>query len=381
MARRSVGLFLAAALAATFPERVQAGDPLILYLNSYHPGYAWSDHLYEGVRAGLDGRFGAEYDLRVEYLDGKRHHGALRGGLGESLEAYLALKYRDSVPALIMVTDQDAYDFLARVRGRLFPETPIVFSGVEYPYPLPPHTTGLLASTDYAGNLSLTLQVLPGTRRVWVITDRSTTGLLNRDLFAAAAKSFEDSVDIRYVDGENRGLWPEEMVEVLSALGSGDVVFFLDYYADPNGALVDVQELLRSLAAASPVPIVSHVELYLGTGVTGGLMNSANAQGRQLAALGVRILEGVQPDGIDPIRERAIPMFDWNAMTRFSISERLLPSDSVIMDRPESFLRRFGLTIAIIAAQTMLLAWLAWLLGKQRLLRRAAEDEIGRAHV
>jgi len=42
--------------------------PIIYFLNSYHPGYAFSDDEMAGFREGL-GAAAARYDLRFHFLD------------------------------------------------------------------------------------------------------------------------------------------------------------------------------------------------------------------------------------------------------------------------------------------------------------------------
>lgn len=44
----------------------------ILYLNSYHNGYEWSDSILGGVRDTF-GRSGKNIYLQIEYMDSKRY--------------------------------------------------------------------------------------------------------------------------------------------------------------------------------------------------------------------------------------------------------------------------------------------------------------------
>ena len=47
----------------------------VLYLNSYHHGYKWSDAEFNGIRTKLDsGPY--RIDLQVEYLDAKKYNTA-----------------------------------------------------------------------------------------------------------------------------------------------------------------------------------------------------------------------------------------------------------------------------------------------------------------
>ena len=64
---------LAPAIAST--EKTQAdssGKKSVLFLNSYHPGYEWSDEVYEGIHSAFDGE---KFNLLTEYLDSQHHDG------------------------------------------------------------------------------------------------------------------------------------------------------------------------------------------------------------------------------------------------------------------------------------------------------------------
>ena len=65
----------------------------VLFINSYHPGYRWSDQVYEGIRKGLEPVFGRTLDLRVEYLDAKRYGPYLNGSMGGTITALWEKKY------------------------------------------------------------------------------------------------------------------------------------------------------------------------------------------------------------------------------------------------------------------------------------------------
>jgi two-component system cell cycle sensor histidine kinase/response regulator CckA len=45
----------------------------VLYLNSYHNGYHWSDGLLEGIRTVLN-KSSYKVDLQIEYMDTKKYN-------------------------------------------------------------------------------------------------------------------------------------------------------------------------------------------------------------------------------------------------------------------------------------------------------------------
>lgn len=354
----------------------QAG-PLILYVNSYHPGYAWSDQILSGIREVLGQSFGPDMDLRVEYLDAKRYGEGLKADLGLALADIWRQKYAGLKLDLILVSDQNAYDLLKKVRAGLFPDTPLIFSGVEQPWPLAPDTTGVLASTDYRGNVDLILRTLPDTRRIWIVTDSSATGRINRRIMSELSEEYRDRAAFRFFD-EGKGLEPEALLDRVGQLQARDAVFFLDYYNSPSGRYIDLQTFLPILTRKSPVPVFSHVDLYLSLGVTGGKMNSGLIQGRQIAGMAVRILGAGTRQLVPPQTELSVPTFDYLKLEHFKIPLSRLPEDSSVTNRPAGFPKRFIIqTItgaSFIALQLFLIAWLLILLKRQRTLRESARQ-------
>ena len=132
-------LALALALHAA-PATAQAGKK-ILFINSYHEGYAWSDGEEKGAKAALAGS-GAE--LRFHRMDTKRHQ-------EEAFRVKAGQKAREEIeawkPDLVIVADDPAVKYVLQqyYKGA---KVPFVFCGVNWDatkYGLPyPNATGML---------------------------------------------------------------------------------------------------------------------------------------------------------------------------------------------------------------------------------------------
>lgn len=308
-------------------QAVSEREPRILYINSYHPGNAWSDMIFSGIRETLTKQYGKQCDLRVEYLDAKRYGTSLAGKLGEQIALSWQEKYKDVPIDVILVSDQDGYSFVNRLRDKLFPGVPLVFSGVENPGEIAPNTTGVLSSTDFAENMALIHQTLPGLKELWVVTDPSTTGTINRKYFDEAAKSYKNKFNIRYFDEIKRGIMPDQLIQKASSLEEGSAIFFLDYYRTPNNDAVNTPEFLQKLCSAT-VPVFSHVDAFIDYGVTGGYMNSGELQGRQIAQLAAKIIGGSDISTLKPEIEHALAIFDDEKLIKFGITAQNLPKNS-----------------------------------------------------
>ncbi len=347
----------------------------VLYVNSYHPGYLWSDQLYTSIRETFLETFGQRLDLRVEYLDAKRFDSSLNGELGTQILATWSRKYRGEHFDLLMVTDQDAYNLMRTARDSLFPGVPMVFSGVEEIHPIPPKTTGVLASTDYQGNIDLILRLLPGTKQIWVVTDTSATGRANRENVERLRAEYAGRVTLRFFD-EGAGISPQDLLARIKQVRLPDVVFFLDYFNAPSGKYVDLETFLPLLTRTASVPVFSHLDLYLGMGVTGGKMNSGLVQGHQVAELAVRLLKGEAIASFPPQTEISLPMFNYTEIVHYGIPLSRIPKASHVINRPDGLWQKYGwylvLAVSFIVLEGILIAWLFLLLHRQRSLQREA---------
>ena len=105
----------------------------VLYVNSYHPGYAWSDREQSGAEAVLRA---AGANLRVAYMDTKRKPGD--GSARAAAERVLA-EIEQFKPEVIIAADDNAQRWLVAPHLKNGP-IPVVFCGVnwdadEYGYP------------------------------------------------------------------------------------------------------------------------------------------------------------------------------------------------------------------------------------------------------
>lgn len=340
----------------------------VLYVNSYHPGNAWSDQVFSGIRETLNRAFGQQVDLSVEYLDGKRFSSALTLKLGDLILSTWTEKYADCCIDLLLVTDQDAYNMMHRARPMIFPGVPMVFAGVEDPGEVDPLTTGILASTDINVNIKTILQICPHVKQIWIITDNSSTGLINRKRAVELVSKYADRARLEIFDKGN-GVDPDELISRCEKLDEDDAIFFLDYYTSPSGA-VNSLDFVRKLTAATRAPVFCHDDLYLPCGVLGGVMNSGLLQGQQMAEIGIGILKSDSIGEMKLQKELALPMFDYGRLKENGVPLSLLPEGSIVLNKPEDFWNIYGIYIlsgfVAILVEGYLIIWLFLLLRRQK---------------
>lgn len=338
---RARSLYLLACVALCVLQGLARADngsppPHVLYLNAYHPGYSWSDAIEEGIRKGLSGDT-RQVELSVEYLDARRFPDASRMAI---LADAMAIKYRGYRHDLLIVSDNDAFDFAIRYRERLFPGLPIVFCGFNHfrPETLKGITniTGVNEEIDIGATVELALKVHPATRQLVFILSTGDPSS------ARSASEAETSILPRYRARFQVSVLKDASMQTirerLQALPSNALVFLAGQTSDRGeGRALTPVENGRLVAAVSPVPVYTFWDFNLGTGVLGGHMLNGLDQGREAARLARHVLDGRRTSDIPvTMSSPARDMFDYHALQRFNIPASALPEGAEIVDAPTS---------------------------------------------
>lgn len=97
----------------------------VLFLNSYHKGYKWSDDIINEVEKKFKDL--EDVELTVLYMDTKRV-----GSLSyiDKLYALYKEQLANRKFDLIIASDNNAFDFAVKYYKELFKDTPLLFCGI-----------------------------------------------------------------------------------------------------------------------------------------------------------------------------------------------------------------------------------------------------------
>ena len=348
----------------------------VLYLNSYHHGYQWSDSQHDGIRATLNNS-PYKIDLQVEYLDAKRFN---TPPVIQGLLEVFTIKYADEHFDAIIVSDDDAFNFALKSRPQLFPGVPIIFCGIndlrEDALAMG-NLTGVIESFDLLGTVDVALKLHPEKRRMVVVGDDSTAGRAIKKQIEALVPRYKDRLQVEY--------WVQidlpEAQRRVEKLPADSFLFFIPYYQIIDNRTYTAEEVMRALYTHSSVPLYTSWEFLLGHGAVGGSMLSGLKHGQTAAEMALKILGGVPADSIPIIREPAgAYLFDYEVMRHLHISEELLPKGSTLINAPKAFYELpKELFWTIIVSLLLLLASLIFLiftmLGRRR-IERTIKDQL-----
>jgi PAS domain S-box-containing protein len=331
-------VFLTAPLlhAAEAKEHSDHGSTLqeILILNSYHPGFTWSDDEQAGV-IDLVRAKNINWLPVIEYLDLKR---LPDGRHLTKLTQLFSRKYQYKKFSVIIAMDDPALEFAIDNQEKLFRNAPIVFCGINHYTPSLlkgcSDVTGIAESLDIAGTIEVMLRLHPAAREIFVPHDYTVTGLALRKEIEALVPRFSAKVRFRFADP----LIMEELLKELERLPKDSLILEIGFITDKSGSTFGMSETSKLFSEHSPVPLYSTYEQKLGFGIVGGKLLSARIHGTNAGSIALRVLAGEKVSAIPVVlKSDSQFMFDYKVMSRFGIPLSALPEGSTVINKPISF--------------------------------------------
>jgi signal transduction histidine kinase len=321
--------------------------------------------------SALKKEMGAAVDLDEVSLDMARY---AQPEMEEAFVEFLGKRLSKWQPDLVIPVGSPAGRFVAKFRDRLFPRTPVIYTGMDR-RTLPDdafanNATFVGESFDLKGLVDDMLQLDPQTNHVVVILGATPLERYWTKAFAEAFAPFAGRIKFTWVND----LTFEQMRDLVSKLPPHSFVLLGLLLRDASGVTYNQDDALGRLNAVSRAPINGMFQHQVGLGVVGGRLYQGELEGIESARVAVRVLRGEPASAFPPqIIGTREPMYDWRELRRWGFDERRLPPGSVVLFRQPTPWERYRWQIvgavAVIAAQAGLIV--ALLLQRRR--RRAAE--------
>lgn len=348
----------------------------ILILNSYHMGHTFSDNEMAGIIETLQ-KGALNIQPIIEHLDCKYYP---KMEHFERVKELFKQKYSKKKFPIVIVTDNPALEFALKYRSQIFPDSSIVFCGINgfKKEMIEGHKniTGIAEVLNADDTMEIALKLHPKTREVFVLYDYTTTGLATRRRAEEQLKGMSDKVAFRYL--ENMTI--KELAAYVKKLPQDSLVLTLSYSVDKDGAVVSHKNIAKLLSTNSPVPVYGLHEERIGYGIVGGSLLGGKLHGANAAEIALKIMAGERASNIPvKIKSPTRMMFDYNQLVRFGIPIKSLPEGSIIVNRPISFIaRHLGLVITTLLVVVILISGII-ILGFNIYQRHLAENALKEA--
>jgi C4-dicarboxylate-specific signal transduction histidine kinase/ABC-type uncharacterized transport system substrate-binding protein len=347
----------------------------VLILNSYHRGYEWSDSIVKGIESEISAET-QDVQIYFEYMDTKHVYTL---DYLEHLHTQYVYKYGNLTFDAIITSDNNAFDFILMHQETLFPETPVVFCGVnDFQDSLimdKPWITGVIEDIDIKNTLGIALKFHPNTNRVFLINDISPTGKALRNRWLEIIPEYEGALEFTFIDD----FAVSELADRVQKLPENSLLLLLALSRDIDGKYFSYEEIIPVIADNSKVPIYSFWYTYLGRGIVGGMLTNGFYQGKEAAEITNRILQGEDIRTIPIVRESPNKyMFDYIYMKEHGLKLSELPKGSIVINKPSSFYKvHKGLISFIVTALVFSLLFIFILIFNIKKRRRAELQLIG----
>ena len=332
----------------------------VLYLNSYHSGYAWADALVAGMRSVLQ-RWPEPIELWVEHMDTRRLDGA------EQLASFtdlLRVRHRHRTFDAIVAADDAALRFLLTEHDHLFPGVPVVFMGInsdELAARASPQTyTGMREILRTDDILDLMLALRPDTRHIVVVTDATANAAVQRVEYRDLAAR-RPSLSFSFLDGAQLSF--EQLLEDLRRASTADAVLASAFTRDATDRYHNLNDAMARIADASSAPVYSLTVSELGQGLLAGADNGGRQHSTRAAEMLLRVFDGA-PTADIPREAEGAPRFiiDYQQAMRWRIPEERLPATALIVNKPTSRSveqrRLFQAAVGLALLQAVVIGWL-----------------------
>lgn len=320
---------------ASLPHTVMAVKEKknVLYVNSYHHGYQWSDEILQGIREVLNVS-SYKVDLQIEYMDTKKY---TYEPISNSLFTLFRDKFSDENFDIIMVSDNHAYNFIIEHRDRLFPGVPLVFCGMnnfESADISSGNLTGIVENFDLLSTLEVARLLHPEKTKMVVVGDQSITGRSIEQQVYNMLNKYDSKLEVEFWFK----LTLAETKEKVERLSADTFLFFSPWYQTVRGKFYTAEEVMEATYEHSSVPIYTSWEFLMGHGAVGGSVLSGLHHGKMAAEMALRILKGEPADSIPVVVEPSGKyIFDYEVMKKLDIKQNLLPQGAVIINSPKAF--------------------------------------------
>jgi PAS domain S-box-containing protein len=364
-------LFLPGTALSAPPSPAPAKRILVLY--SHHIGMPWDTLVQSGLTAEFSGSNRNDLDLNIEYLDFSRNPSE---DYQNAILHMLEMKYAGKQPDIIISDLDKPGSRLLMSIHRLFPDAWYILSYDQVPSEssslFPDQVVGFSIEPNFHNtHLDFIEKAMPQTDQICYISGATPTELNYTAKARESFEEYEDRFDFIYLEG----LPLDDLLDRVGRLDKNTAILFSTYFRDLAGNAYTPRVVLEQIHERAQVPIFGLVDTFLGSGIVGGRLSSAEQLGRTAAQIALSILDNELPAGTRLKKVPAVNMFDWRELKRWDISEDLLPENSTIRYREFSFFAlykwHFFLGICIVLTQTLLIACLMGALRRRKIAEKA----------
>ncbi|MBN2221946.1 MAG: EAL domain-containing protein [Vallitaleaceae bacterium] len=366
-------------------EHEKTEDKRVLMISSYGPSFRTFFQQIEGVKKAFEDE---SITLDIEFMDTKRFY------TEENLNNFFrSLQYKlKQLPEydVVLVSDDDGLLFVMEHREELFPNTPIVFFGINNAknakaFSQDPLITGVIEAASIGDTIEVAQQMNSKAKKVIALVDQTNSGQADKDLFLDEQKNFPE-LEFEVLDASFMSF--DDFFTQLESYGDDTILLLLSLYKDQNGSTYTFEESLEALITHAKQPIFHPYYHGVGEGLIGGKVISHFEQGEKAAQLALRIVKGEDAKNIQLIENSPnCYVFDYEVMEQYKIDLKSIPKDSIVLNRKITFFEQYQeivlIAIVLFLIQTLIISILSMNIQSRKRAQRElqfSKEEIEQAN-
>lgn len=345
-------------LATKLPaELSDSSKSNILILHSYHHQFKWNKDISDAIIEELH----PEYGIFQKYMDTKRNLDSI---YLNTLEQMLKRQHILNNYKLVIVTDNNAFEFGKKNQQKIFEGIPIVFCGVNHITQQEltnyPNITGVNEDISILKNIELIKRLQPQADTLVVIIDQTITGQrITNEIFKINQEIQIPFKHVRIINNVSMA----ELEKKTAKISKKCAILFGPFFRDSDGAFYDFDDGSLRISKVAKVPVFGMWDFSLGFGIIGGYLTDGSVQGKEAAKQAKQILTGQKTEQIPIVwKGTQTYKFDYEQLKRFDIDLSLLPESSILINEPYSLLKhnpgifnQIAATIAVLSTLSLLL--------------------------
>ena len=319
-------------VAVVAPSALAANTDLVLILDQEGGGRPAHYAFLSGLRQALARNPGGKYELSTEHLDTDLYD---KPGYRKTFTTQLNTKYRGRKLAAIIALDPNSLDYMLEVRPALWPQVPIIFTGLdeEAARRLAGQTnlTGVTIDIDPGSTLEAAIRLCPDARRIALVSSDQGSLFVYKELQAQAERFASTGFECIPL----RGLTLAETKHRVARLPVQTIVLYHSVRMEEGYQVLTQRDALAELSSVSRSPIFSCEDIFIGFGTVGGacvVYSGLGAEVAQRAVLAIRAGSAQSVPVIKSAQHRLI--FDWREMQRWGLDDSRVPPASEVRFRP-----------------------------------------------
>ena len=276
--------------------------------------------------------------------------------------SYLADKYRDRKPDVVLVLGPQSLRFTLKYQAELGFDVPIIFCCTSRArlaaFKPTDNVTGIISDFDLTKTLAFAQRLQPGATDIVVISGASEFDKQSAQIARSQLAPYEQKYNTKYLVG----LGYDDLMKELKLLPRDTIVILLQMFADNTGRLFISKEIVQEITDAATAPVYAPYESFLGVASLGETSIHLNGWARD-CRLALDILGGKNPSSLAPRATSGnADRVDWRQFKRWNLSEAKLPPDTEVRFRQFSLWEQYHwhiiAVLAILLAQAAIIGWL-----------------------